>query len=152
MLRLSWSLRVLTSWNPQDLSTPVMVFLCLYVYMISRSVLLRMRNISDKNLCSVNVFRKSCRYEIMWKNVVDPDMEQVIKWRVRSAWWIPKAKNTHSDYVIFIGTITTGARMRLIRTLPVRSETEEPALLITYNKVLSRNLLGTIHINDEIGP
>ena len=32
-------------------------------------------------------------YEIMWKNMVQPGR------RMHLAFWIPKAKNTHSDYV-----------------------------------------------------
>jgi len=32
----------------------------------------------------------------MWKNIVEPDR------RVRIACWIPKATNTHLEYVIFI--------------------------------------------------
>jgi hypothetical protein len=39
-------------------------------------------------------------YEIMWKNVVELGRPQMIIWRMRIAFWIPKAKNTHSEYVI----------------------------------------------------
>jgi len=42
-------------------------------------------------------------YEIMWKNVVvrRPTRDSII-WRVRIACWIPKATNTHSEYVTLI--------------------------------------------------
>jgi len=38
----------------------------------------------------------------MSKNTVDPDRTQIKIWRMRIAFWIPKATNTHSEYVIFI--------------------------------------------------
>ena len=43
-------------------------------------------------------------YEKMWKkkNTVEPRKPQIIIWRVRFARWIPKATNTHSEYVILI--------------------------------------------------
>ena len=72
---------------------------------ISRSVLLRMRNVSDKS-CGENqnthfVFnnfflRKSCLFEIMWRNMVERGRPQMA---IR---WIPKATNTHLEYVILI--------------------------------------------------
>ena len=53
-------------------------------------------------LCSVTFFRKSCRYEIMWKNIVERDRPQMTVWRMRIACWIPKAADTHTEYVILI--------------------------------------------------
>jgi hypothetical protein len=41
-------------------------------------------------------------YEIMWKNIVEPDRPEIIVWRMRIACWIPKATNTHSEYVTLI--------------------------------------------------
>ena len=41
-------------------------------------------------------------YEITWKNVVQPDRPQMTIWGTRIACCIPKAKNTHSEYVMFI--------------------------------------------------
>jgi hypothetical protein len=38
----------------------------------------------------------------MWKNIVEPDRPQVTLWRMRIACWIPKATNTHSEFLIFI--------------------------------------------------
>jgi hypothetical protein len=32
----------------------------------------------------------------MWKNIVETDRPQVTVWRMRIAYWIPKATNTHS--------------------------------------------------------
>ena len=39
-------------------------------------------------------------YEIMWKSMVEPDRPQMKTWLMRIACWIPKATNTHSEYVI----------------------------------------------------
>jgi len=41
-------------------------------------------------------------YEIIWKNMIQPDRPQMNVWHVRISRWIPKDKITHSDYVIFI--------------------------------------------------
>jgi hypothetical protein len=73
--------------------------------MISRSVLLRMRNVSDKSvekiktpiLCSVNsFFENRDLYEIMWKNTVEPGGSQMTMRRTYIACWIPKA-TTHTQ-------------------------------------------------------
>jgi len=45
-------------------------------------------------------FRKSCRYQIMWKNIVERGRPQMTVCRMRIACRIPKATNTHSDCVI----------------------------------------------------
>ena len=77
-----------------------------------RLFLLRMRNVSDKS-CRENqnihfVFNNSpppenrAVYEIMWENIVERGRPQMTIWRMRIARWIPKATNTHSEYVIII--------------------------------------------------
>jgi hypothetical protein len=38
----------------------------------------------------------------MWKNIVEPGRPQMTIWHMRVACWIPKATNTHSEYVILI--------------------------------------------------
>jgi len=65
-----------------------------------------MRNVSDKiwrgNQNALFVFspffppENRAVYEIMWKNIVQPDRQQMTIWRMRIAWWIPKATNTHT--------------------------------------------------------
>jgi hypothetical protein len=42
-------------------------------------------------------------YEIIWKNTVKSGRPQVTIWRMRIAYWIPKATNTLSEHVILIG-------------------------------------------------
>jgi len=54
-------------------------------------------------LCSVAFFSENrAVYEIMWKNIVERGRAQMAIWRLRIACWIPKAKNTHSEYVTLI--------------------------------------------------
>jgi len=36
------------------------------------------------------------------KNIVEPDRPQMTVWHLHIAWWIPKATNSHSEYVVFI--------------------------------------------------
>ena len=76
----------------------------------SRSFLLRMRNVSDKR-CSENrnthfmfnnIPESRAVYEIMWKNAVEPGRSQTTIWRMRIAYWITRATETHSEYVILI--------------------------------------------------
>ena len=77
---------------------------------ISRSALLRMKYVSDES-CRENqnthfvfsnffFFQKSCVYEKMWKNIVEQGRPQMTIWRIRTAFWIIKATNTNSGYVI----------------------------------------------------
>ena len=72
---------------------------------ICLSVLLKIRNILDKIcrdiLCPKNCFfGKRAVYEIMWENTVQPDSQQITIWRMRMACCLPKATNTHLEYVI----------------------------------------------------
>jgi len=46
------------------------------------------------------LYRAVC--EIMWKNVVEPGRPQMTIWRMSVACCIPKATDTHSEYVILI--------------------------------------------------
>ena len=76
---------------------------------ISHSVPLRMRNVADKN-CRENqnkhfftqqIFSKNVAiYETMQKNTVESDSPPVTIWCMHIACWIPKATNTHSEYII----------------------------------------------------
>jgi hypothetical protein len=75
---------------------------------ISRSVLRKIRNVSDES-CRKNqnthfVFNipppKVVLVVTMWKNIVEPDKPQMTIWRLRFVYWRLKATNTHSEYVI----------------------------------------------------
>jgi hypothetical protein len=39
-------------------------------------------------------------YEIMWKNMVQPDRPQITIWCMHIGCWIPKATNTNLEYII----------------------------------------------------
>jgi cyanate permease len=39
---------------------------------------------------------------IMWKRIVQPGKPHMAMWRKHIAYWIPKATNTHSGYVVLI--------------------------------------------------
>jgi len=70
-----------------------------------------MRNVSHKS-CTENqnthfVFsnlfpENRAVYEIMWENIVERGRPQMTEWRMRTARWIPKATNTHSQYEILL--------------------------------------------------
>ena len=78
---------------------------------VSRSVILRMKHVSDKS-CTENqnthimfdnvVFENCAVYEIMWENAVERGRLQTAIWRMRVACCMPKATDTHSQYVILI--------------------------------------------------
>jgi hypothetical protein len=53
-------------------------------------------------LCPVTFFLKSRLYEVTWKNTEERGRAHVTIWRMRLAWWIPKATNTHSGCVLLI--------------------------------------------------
>jgi len=69
-----------------------------------------MRNVSDK-LCRENqnthfmfniIFSENrAVHEIMWKNIVQLGRPQMTIWRMRLAYWIPKAINTHTEVVYY---------------------------------------------------
>jgi len=78
---------------------------------IFRSVLLKMRNVSDK-ICKENqntwfmsvifFFENRAVVRQYKKNTLKPIRPQMTIWRMRNACWITKATNAHSEYVIFI--------------------------------------------------
>ena len=98
------------------------------ILVISRSFLLRMRNVSDniygedqKTHFVFNnfFFENRAVYEIMWI-----DMVEMTIWRMRIACWITKVTNIHSENVIFVVFIgnngcTNAPQSYVIRTLSV---------------------------------
>jgi hypothetical protein len=57
----------------------------------------------------------------MWENIVEPDRPQMAMWRMRIACWIPKATNTHSEYIILIA-------------LPLQQWLHERASVVRYTQ------------------
>jgi hypothetical protein len=85
----------------------------IHFFIISCSILLRLGNVLDGSCREIqntqfmvnNIFFKNPAVnEIMWKNTVEPDRPQMtnVVWCMRIACWIPKATNTHSQYVILV--------------------------------------------------
>jgi hypothetical protein len=78
---------------------------------ISRLIRLRMTNVLERR-CTKNqykhfmfsntLFRKSCCYETMYKNMVQPDRPHSAIWCIRIACWIPTTINTHSEQVMLV--------------------------------------------------
>jgi len=77
-------------------------------FVISRSVIPRMKNVSDKSRRenrNTHFFSSSenrAVYEIIWTNIVERSRPQMTIWRTSISRWIPKATNTHSHCVILI--------------------------------------------------
>jgi len=92
-------------------------------------------------LCSVTLFRKSCR---LWDNVekycrAGQAIDNNITLRMRIACWITKATNTHSEYVVLMAF----QRQQWLR--------ERASVLCLYVHRLSRfrdNLFYTKRLND----
>ena len=66
-----------------------------------------------------NCFENRAFYEIMWESIVEWGRPQVAIWRMRIAFWIHKATNTHSEYVV-------------IFPFPLRQWLHERASLLRY--------------------
>ena len=47
-------------------------------------------------------FENRAVYEIMWKNIVEPGRAHMTIRRMRMAYWISKATNTHTGYVVLV--------------------------------------------------
>jgi len=80
------------------------------VWILSHSVLFRMRNVSDKSyreneathFVFSNSFGKLCRFEIMCKSIEETGRPQMAVWRMRITCWIRQTTNTFSDNVILV--------------------------------------------------
>jgi hypothetical protein len=74
------------------------------------------QNVVEKirtNILGYTTFLKNrAFYEIIWRNIVKPDMPQMATWGMRIACSIPKATNTHSEYVILIAFPWAGQSSR----------------------------------------
>jgi len=116
-----------------------------YTYLISRSVLLRMRNVSEKVVQKIKkstfyvqwlFFLNRAVYEIMWKNSVQAWRPQMTIWRMRATPWILKVTNTHSEYIILTAFplqqwfCTNAPQSYVIRTLPILSPLQNVPLII----------------------
>ena len=61
------------------------------------------KKIKTHILCSTTFFFENrAVYEITRKNIAERGRPQMTIWRMRIAWWVPKATKTHSEFVIII--------------------------------------------------
>jgi hypothetical protein len=84
--------------------TPMHIFIYL-AQLFLKWIIFRTKVVEKKHtstMFSNFFFQNRAVYEIMWKNIVERGRPQMTIWRIRLSCWIPKAKNTHSEYVIFI--------------------------------------------------
>jgi hypothetical protein len=57
----------------------------------------------NKHFMFNNFFPENCTvYEIMWKNMAEPDRPHTTLRRMRLACWLTKATDIHSEYVMLI--------------------------------------------------
>ena len=52
-------------------------------------------------LCSVTLFENRVVYEKKWKHFVERESPHMIIWRIRLKCWTSKAKNTHTQVVLY---------------------------------------------------
>ena len=53
--------------------------------------------------CPIKLFQKIIPvFEIMWKNCLEPDRPHMTIQRMHIAWSMPKATDTHSEWVVII--------------------------------------------------
>jgi hypothetical protein len=57
------------------------------------------QKIETHNLCSAIVFENLAVYEIKWKNIVEQGWPLITIRFMHTAGWIPKATNTHIEFV-----------------------------------------------------
>jgi hypothetical protein len=65
---------------------------------------------------------KRADFELKWKNILEPGRPQITVWRMRIACWIPKARDTHSEYTVRLLTFRTG----IIKSICVKEMTISP--------------------------
>ena len=59
-------------------------------------------------------------YEIMWKNIVQPERPQMTVWHMRISYWVPKATDTQTQNIC-LSAATVVARKRLNVTLTLKT-------------------------------
>ena len=63
-----------------------------------------LEKIETNSLCSIYIFffENPAMYEIMWKKVLELDRPLMTIWRMRIAFFVPRAASIYSEYVIII--------------------------------------------------
>jgi hypothetical protein len=93
-----------------------MIIKCCIVH-IMRNLLYRIVD-TNKTLIVISIifFENRAVYEKMWKGILEPDRPQIKLWSMRIRYWINKATDTHSEYVILVFHTNSPARTHLIVT------------------------------------
>jgi hypothetical protein len=99
---------------------------------ISRSIRLKMRNVSDKVVekikspisCAINLFFENrAIYKTMWKNTVEPGRPQMTKRRMCIACWTRNATDTlraSNNFCVSTSTMVTRTRLNVTSCLHCR--------------------------------
>ena len=113
------------------------------------------KKIKTHILCSITFFENRAVYEIMWKSTVERGRPQMTTWRMRIACWIPKATNTHSEYVILIDLplqlLHESASMLPTSSLPVLLQRKTNQMHIRYS-LISQSIFyvfRVLHVNHQ---
>ena len=88
------------------------------------------KKIKTHVLRSASFFEYHAVYEIMWENIAEPRRAQMAIWRMRTACWITKAANTHSQYAILIA-------------FPLQQWLHERASMLRYTYIACRFVFST---------
>jgi len=86
-----------------------------------RNLLVKIVVENKTRLMSGNSFPENLAVcERMWKNIVETGRAQMTIWRMRTACWIPKDTDTHSEYVLSTYCcLLTRLSVKFLRTLVV---------------------------------
>ena len=100
-----WYLSILRKWFKTD---GYVAWRPVYIFIISRLYLLRMRNVWDRS-CRENQntlfilvpppLETLVLFEVTWKNILESGRPQMTVWHMRIACRIAKATNTHSEHM-----------------------------------------------------
>ena len=107
-----------------------------HFFIISQSILLRMKNISDESFKETgithfmfnNFFENRAFYEIRRKNIVERGRPHMTIWRMRIECWIPKATNTHTHTHTNTGCV-------ILITFPLQQRLPETAVVLLYTYI-----------------
>jgi len=82
------------------------------------------------------LFENRALNEIMWKDTAELDRPQMTAWHMHIAYWIPKATNTHAEYVILI-------------SLPLQQWLHKRASLLLYTYAACHVSYGSVKSKGE---
>ena len=78
--------------------TGIYIYIYIYIYICIYN------KVNTHFIFNLRFYKNHTFYEIMWKSIVQTDMPHKKIRGMRIACWISKAINTHSVYILFIGS------------------------------------------------